>query len=206
MREQATLFGEPAYDAELAQWHTPPRLAARMCTEWPHLLNGRSVLEPSAGGGALVRAALDAGAAHVLAVEIDPRWCERLRQRFAQEILEGRLTIVERDFLTPRTLTLAADIAVSNPPYDGGLDTAFLEACARVPLHIAVTNASALAGADRHERVWSRTRLHALRVLSRRPAWNGTGGGSKDVVVTLSGRGDPGAVGAAVDWWPEAWA
>ena len=44
---QLTMLGEPAYDSSLQQWHTSPKLAARMAA-FANLL-GASVLEPSAG-------------------------------------------------------------------------------------------------------------------------------------------------------------
>lgn len=212
MREgaQATMFDEPAYRPELQQWHTPPRLAARMCDESIDLIEGAHVLEPSAGGGALVRAALDVGAEHVTAVEIDPLWCRRLRARFAVGIDHGRVEVIEADFLawvqTLRTARYAFDVAVTNPPFDDGRDTTFLAALVGVaPWCVALTNASALSGVERWERVWSRTHVHRVAHLVRRPQFSGAPGGSgmKDMVVTRMGPCR--RAQQRVEHWPEAW-
>jgi len=209
---------EPIYRPELAQWHTPPRLAAKMATEHAHLIRGLHVLEPAAGGGSLVRAALDAGALRVTAVEIDPAWCARLRDRFAREIDEGRVTVVENDFLAAASVCASAidetgrggfDVTLSNPPFDNGLDTRFLEALRPLaPEHVTLTNASALFGRERFEKVWSKVRVRREAKLVQRPKFggDGSGGGMNDVSVTWWGdRHSPMPPGASVVWWPEAW-
>lgn len=209
MTAQPMLFeSEPVYRPELAQWHTPPRLAAKMATEHAHLIRGLHVLEPAAGGGSLVRAALDVGAARVTAIEIDPAWCARLRDRFAREIDGGRVVVIEGDFLALALLT-RFDVTLSNPPFDDGLDTRFLEALR--PLaheHVTLTNASALFGRERFEKVWSKVRVRREAKLVQRPKFggDGSGGGMNDVSVTWWGdRHSPMPPGASVVWWPEAW-
>lgn len=209
MTDQTTLLGEPAYKPKLQQWHTPPRLAARMAAAWPFLMQDSVVLEPSAGGGSLVRAALDAGARKVVAVELDHEWCARLRGRFLDD---DRVTVIEGDFLElartwwERSLP-AVDVALSNVPFDGGRDTDFLESVASlVDDHVALTHASALAGADRWTRVWSKVHLYAVRHLVRRPTFSGAkSGGMHDMVVTWSGRYPDVGERPVIDWWPEAW-
>jgi predicted RNA methylase len=203
---QLALLGEPAYRPQLQQWHTPPKLAARMASEFP-VISAAIVLEPSAGGGSLVRAALDAGAREVVAVELDPEWCARLRARFADD---RRVTVIEGDFLR---LAAAGDlppveVALSNVPFDDGRDTDFLAAISEVAEdHVALTNVSALAGAARWDRVWSRVHLYAVRHLVRRPIFSGAaGGGMKDLVVTWSGRSAHAwHETRPIEWWPEGW-
>ena len=110
---QLSFFGEPEYKPEFQQWHTPPKLAERMATEFtwrsptgicqPVFGPSTVVLEPSAGGGALVRAALDQGVRGVVAVELDPEWIQRLHVRFEAEIAVGRVVVVDGDFLANET-------------------------------------------------------------------------------------------------------
>src|SRR5512141_962296 len=59
-------------------------------------LDGQTVIEVGPGPGGLTRALLEAGA-HVIAVEMDPRFIELLGELAAAA--EGRLTIVEGDAL-----------------------------------------------------------------------------------------------------------
>ena len=232
MREQFALFDEPAYRPELAQWHTPPKLAAKMATEHADLLRDHLVIEPAAGGGSLVRAALDVGAELVVAVEIDPAWCKRLRERFEREIDEARVIIIEADFLAwaasdaARTLLeelarFASDITtLSNPPFDDGLDTCFLEALRGLGIadgqgtlfaeHVTLTNASALFGRERFDRVWSKSHVRRESKLVQRPRFGGekpdggkSAGGMNDVSVTWWGAGSGPVLPTA--WWPEVW-
>lgn len=211
MREQFALFDEPAYRPELAQWHTPPKLAAKMATEHAELIRDHLVIEPAAGGGSLVRAALDVGAELVVAVEIDPAWCKRLRERFEREIDEARVVVVEADFLAWAP-PLGPNIAtLSNPPFDDGLDTRFLEALRELPAdHVTLTNASALFGRERFDRVWSRSHVRRESKLVQRPRFGGekpdggkSAGGMNDVSVTWWGA-QPGPV-LPTAWWPEVW-
>jgi predicted RNA methylase len=211
---QAMLFDEPAYRPELAQWHTPPKLAAKMATEHADLIRDHLVIEPAAGGGSLVRAALDVGAELVVAVEIDPAWCKRLRERFEREIDEARVMVVEADFLAMVARaghTWSFDVSLSNPPFDDGLDTRFLEALRPIaPDHVTLTNASALFGRERFDRVWSRSHVRRESKLVQRPRFGGekpdggkSAGGMNDVSVTWWGakRG----VVLPTAWWPEVW-
>jgi hypothetical protein len=127
-------------------------------------------------------------------------------------IIEGdflRNAVTEGDFLR-NAEDISGDIVLSNPPYDRGMDTAFLAACVHAaPYHISLTNASALAGLARYKRVWTQTNLHAVRQLVRRPVFGGSkgsGGGTKECVVTLSGLGSrPECAGPSFDWWPDTW-
>jgi predicted RNA methylase len=76
------------------------------------------VLEPSAGCGELVQAALDAGAAHVYAVEYNPGLCEVLRTRFADE---KRVSVHCEDVLSMAKLQGVTRI-VMNPPFEKNQD------------------------------------------------------------------------------------
>lgn len=211
---QQSLFDEPEFQATLGQWHTPTRLAAKMVLEHVNLFRDAVVIEPAAGGGALVRAALDVGAAAVVAVELDPAWCRWLQERFAREIQAGRVDVVEANFLTLDVLSRwRADrmATLSNPPFDDGLDTQFLEAMRRLSLeNVTLTNASALFGRERFDRVWSHANIRRECKLVQRPKFGGTkpdgsktDGGSSDISVTWWGTGAGPVLPTA--WWPEAW-
>ena len=82
MRTDQLSLGDfaPELLPELSQFHTPTKLAKRMGA-YADVLPGMRVLEPSAGGGNIVRELVKAGA-EVDAVEIDPRWCTVLRKEF----------------------------------------------------------------------------------------------------------------------------
>lgn len=88
-------------------FYTPASLAekvARMAD-----VKGHWVLEPSAGGGALVEACANAGAAGVKCIEIDPDAAEQLRQ-------DGLTGVLTADFLTVEPVKKYPRI-VMNPPF-----------------------------------------------------------------------------------------
>ena len=87
-----------------------PQTIARDIAEWT-VRRGDVVLEPSAGHGRLVQAALDAGAASVHCVEIDPKRKPQLR---------GEADIYDRIFMYPPCdfLTLVPKSTNLNQPYD----------------------------------------------------------------------------------------
>lgn len=187
--EQAELDRARAYG--LSQWHTPPDLADRM-VELLGLarLDRPCVLEPSAGGGALVAAIRRACGreVHITAHEIDPVYVDRLRKAPSGE----RPDVVHQgDFLWASTPSRPYDATVMNSPYEGGADGAFLARAMEVSLRIvALCRLNVTTGVDRYERVWSRVQegewcLLDEAVLSRRPDFVGPGDDSakSDYVV-----------------------
>ena len=85
-------------------------------------VSGRKVLEIGPGEGILTRALLDRGA-EVIAVEVDPALVEELELIFADEIEEGRLTIILGD---AKTVDLPPfDIVVSNLPFSASSKITF---------------------------------------------------------------------------------
>ena len=98
------------------QFFTPAALAKRIVAAAD--VKGKSVLEPSAGHGALVREALVQGAKRVACVERDPRCCEVLRDVQKMNGGTARMAVIETDFMT-----WSADSAnmfecvVMNPPF-----------------------------------------------------------------------------------------
>ncbi len=86
-------------------------------------LEGAVVIEVGPGPGGLTRALLEGGAAHVIAVEMDPRFVEHLAE--LASLAEGRLTVVEGDALEVDEAALLAAHApglpariVANLPYN----------------------------------------------------------------------------------------
>ena len=81
-------------------------------------LAGRHVVEVGPGPGGLTRALLDTAAAHVTAVEVDPRAAEAVRALAAHHA--GRLTLVEADALRTDLADLvpAPRQIVANLPYN----------------------------------------------------------------------------------------
>lgn len=158
--QQANLFGEPPQSAESSQWWTPPSLARRL-VEW--VPPGSRVIEPSCGSGNLIAALLERG--HdpelITGVELDPLWAEHCRHRFG-----GRVRIVTQDFLSHYG---QYDCALTNPPYEKGQHSAFLEGLLDmgVPLVVGVFPHPIEFGVDRDHlwrtkaRVWRRARLPA---------------------------------------------
>jgi 16S rRNA (adenine1518-N6/adenine1519-N6)-dimethyltransferase len=83
-------------------------------------LSGLNVIEIGPGPGGLTRALLDAGAAHVLAIELDPRAATAVRA--LAKTAEGRLTVLEADALAADlpALVPAPRAIVANLPYNIG--------------------------------------------------------------------------------------
>jgi predicted RNA methylase len=188
----------------LSQWWTPPELATRVA----HLaLDGTrfaSVLEPAAGAGALVDAVLAARPmARVTALELDPTWAQHLTVAYVREPVR----VIEGDFLTA---TLApVDVVCMNPPYESGLDGAFLErAMELAPRVVALLRLNALVGQERHERVWSRIgrgwHLDVVAYLARRPvflaAGEATDGAKSDFVAVRLTQGKR-TRKTRTEWW-----
>lgn len=177
----------------LCQWFTPEAVAKSLvaCVD----VRGRLVLEPSAGDGAIVQALLDAGAQGVMAVEIDPILCDRLRERF-----EGQpVAVVCADFLqVPLRVIRGFQVIVGNPPYDDGTDTEHLARIAELlcglpqfpaPRAALLLRTVALHGSERWERVWSRVSVAALYPVVERVAF-GAEAGKIDVSQFLVGPRD----------------
>lgn len=148
---QASLFGEPALNAALSQWHTPPWLARRLATWVPR---GARVLEPSCGGGAIIGALLRAGHAptNIAGNELDVRWHDHCQQ------LYPAVSMYCADFLGERGLFSDGDFDViaGNFPFEGNAHMHFtLRALALAPVVIAVFPISFEFGKERDRALWS---------------------------------------------------
>lgn len=209
---QRDLF-EPERTSDLAQWFTPTWIARRLAC-WIPVEAAGYVLEPSAGSGQLVDGLVRAGwpVERIVAVELDPRWCEHLRQRFPG------LTVIEGDFLAlakawrgapPRHVLL-------NPPYEDGADVAFIEAALRL-----VTAGGSVCALVKTDIEYSSGRMPLWRDAARverrarlleRPAFGRhvdgekvTGAERNYVGIEVVRRTSPRAVGAVELVAEEAW-
>lgn len=98
---------------DLAYYPTPAPVVCEMLRVAPHL-EGRRVLDPSAGTGNIAFAALDADASYVTAIEVDADRAHHMsRSRSSQ-----RLDVVHANFLDlpPRP---EFDVVLMNPPFYG---------------------------------------------------------------------------------------
>ncbi len=193
---------------ELGQYFTPPWLAAEVVKT--ARVDGLTVLEPSAGSGNIVAELLKAGAAKVIAIDIDPRMCAALRRRFVNENVE----VICADFLSVPLASLDhIDAIVGNPPYDKGTDSDHLARIAdlierqeRAPTRADFVEASLLVrtvvlhSKDRARRVWDRLSVRELVACEDRIAFEIDGvtgdAGKIDVSIMRLGWRLPGEADA----------
>lgn len=173
MNAQIELIEGTNRDVSLSQWFTPPELAQKV-VEWAgpfdYLNSERTgqpyrVLEPSAGNGALVRPLVAAGA-RVTACEIDDRYFEEL-----DALNDGGVTVCGDFLLTPAPVADAArfDLCVTNPPYENGLDVAFiLHALKFAPRVVGIFQAGIEYGVDRADDLWKYVAPTRILKLKRR--------------------------------------
>jgi predicted RNA methylase len=199
----------PEPDRTASQWFTPPALAQRMAA-WvrPALFDAAQraytlrILEPSAGCGHIVQAlrALSPGA-QIDACELDPRWAEHLRMLACCTVHEG-------DYLARAAPQRRYNLAVSNPPYDGGEEAdhvaKILDESERAILHLPVRS---LHGRARWAAIWNRFArterdgggwwIRREARLIARPKY-GKDAGSDEIVI-LDCRRVPGP--CDLEWW-----
>jgi predicted RNA methylase len=109
----------------LEQFFTPADIAERLA-DAAGLSDGDYVLEPSAGAGALVFAAMKRGC-HVSAVEIDPDLAARLKADVESKFDRMRFGIAVGDFLEWKPQSPQRedfDAVAMNPPFGRGKDMA----------------------------------------------------------------------------------
>lgn len=108
----------------LEQFFTPADLAAELVQ---FLVGGdlrfAHVLEPSAGDGALIEAAFDAGASYVTAIELDADLAHALQHKWGGH--SSPVDIFQGDFLTtelPDRCLPPYAVVLMNPPFSGNKD------------------------------------------------------------------------------------
>lgn len=206
-----TLPPERLRQVALSQWFTPEETAARIAAWVGRPQVGWRLLEPSAGHGSLVRAMLNVSpSVHVDALDIDPACCDALRSVNAL----GSVVNVECcDYLTRPAPRLPYDQSVLNPPYEGGLDSAFVaKAMAESKRVVALVRLAMLETQRTYERVWSQVQsgdwvLHGMAVFVRRPVFlaageESDGGKTAFAAIKLSRvYGDRQERETRMEWW-----
>lgn len=180
---------------ELSQWFTPPDLAARVVRWCGDVRRFDRILEPSAGCGRLLDAVRDVTAQpQLVAHELDPAWAATLEQSF---FADQRTTVVHGDYLAAPAPEARYDLCLSNPPYEGGQDGAFIEkAMDESDRVVAILRLVALAGQERYRRVWSRVgwgrewAMVSVAILVARPDFGGEHGAQADFCVVKLARRD----------------
>jgi predicted RNA methylase len=154
----------------LSQWFTPPTLALRLA-EWAGRPKaGARVLEPSAGGGALCYAVLAVHDRIVLTpVEVDDAHATALANRLG-------ITVECCDYLRRSKPSSRYDLCIMNPPYEDGLDGAFIaKAMDESDMIVALCRLNVVVSKARYESVWSRVgsawELSGLAFLVQRPSF-----------------------------------
>lgn len=126
---EALASGEIVHAKKTLQaFYTPAPIAARVAKR-AMIEPKQIVLEPSAGGGALVVAALAYMPGRVVAVDLDSRACALLREAYPDET---QVRVIEGDFLklipttglgkSPANAIATVDRVVMNPPFTDGQD------------------------------------------------------------------------------------
>lgn len=177
---------------ELSQWFTGPRLA-KATWEWATRYHKpRTVLEPAAGHGALVRPILEdpRGCRKVVLLDVDPEalpvletLCSRGRQAGMAWDAEC-VNFLER-YPSRHAIDLF-DLALMNPPYeDGRAEEFILHALAVAERVVGIFKASILHGQSRDRMLWSVARATREVRLAGRPSFGQSEsyGGKSDYVL-----------------------
>jgi predicted RNA methylase len=192
---QGEMIAGTTRNLALSQWFTPPELAQRV-VEWAGIRPVQQpvpgiippsygvttrrprVLEPSAGNCPLVRPLVPA-VAEVTAIELDPRYTHDLAQ-------SGATHWTGPSFLGYELGDWPQfDLCVMNPPYEGGLDVAFvLHALEFAPRVVGIFRSALLHGATRKRELWSRVRPTRIAFLADRPKFGEGNGARSDFIVT----------------------
>lgn len=168
----------------VGQFWTPPWLA-RGFVRWLGITPGMRVLDCGSGMGALSLAAAEAGGT-VRAIEVD----ERLVERSSVMLGFAGVTLFQGDFLAAhdrRQTTIetgyASDIAISNPPWEKDYCERFFERMLEhAPRAAQILPTNALHGVQRAS-FYKYVTPTRMRFLPRRPSFDGSGSGKRDVML-----------------------
>jgi hypothetical protein len=157
---------------KLDAYYTPDHVAAACVDTLGDVLVGATVIEPSAGGGAFVRALQRAQPARIIAIDVDPEAPILVEPPDGVETMCGNFTALDTSMGTAYTRRWWV---VGNPPYGNA------EAHVRAALAIAeATNGGVamllrLAFLESQQRAdfWDRYPLHELHPLTQRPSFTG---------------------------------
>lgn len=173
MTEQAWLVGMEGEQrrVDLSQWYSPPDLAEWLWGWAQRGLDGdpASVLEPSAGNGALLRPLLkdaDPTLRRCTAVDADPRNV-LLLDELAMLSRDVELDVLQGDFMAMRP-THRHDLCLQNPPYEADQDVDFiLRGLVWAPVVVGVYRAAILDGQARFDRLWQHVTVERGARLGR---------------------------------------
>lgn len=114
--DRALDTGEVTTSKELGWFPTPDALADEIASKIENLQPGQTILEPSAGEGALALAVLRrCPTAKILCVEIDPGRVKRLRDAGLKAVTEGNFLEID-----PTAVDVQVDHVIMNPPFSPG--------------------------------------------------------------------------------------
>lgn len=155
-------------DLSLSQWFTPPDVAAAVA-RFARIRPGDRVLEPAAGEGALVRAAVELGAV-VEAWDCDRRCVPSLKAAGASDIVVGDFMRAMPPMRPRDGGGSGWDLALANTPYEDGQDVAFvLHGFRFVPRYVGIFRSAIVHGDERYERLWRWTDITRGKWLRKRP-------------------------------------
>lgn len=156
---QLTMFGLPPEpdDEELDQFFTPPPIAQTF-VNWSRWWESQTIIEPSAGGGALLEPMLDVKSSsrhHFIAVELDNDFAEILERSYAHDM---NVEIIHGDYL--ETKIDKADLWLGNPPYSNRRDERFVEKGLQEADRVcALLQTRFIHSKQRWETIWSQAHL-----------------------------------------------
>jgi len=217
------LPSEPVMRARASSaWYTPRHAAAvlgRMAEcAWlsaPGACGARPwrVLEPAAGTGALLEALAEDGLASpetaVDAVELD----ERVASSLSVRAWPMNVRVECADYLARPAPARPYDLAIMNPPYEGGLDSLFMSKAMDESLRvIALVRLALLESQRSYQRIWSRIgssegwRMVEMRPCVQRPLFVSPGmksshGKTAFMAIKLSRVSD--ATNTYINWYQE---
>lgn len=208
MTQLALIGGDaPSTHGVLDFWPTPDWLAARM-VEWAGVKPGDRVIEPSAGDGALVRAARAhmraRGDAWIEAVDVNPAREGALRDAGADAVTIGDWpTIASRMPLDPDGGP-PFDLCFANPPFSD-VATHLLPMATVAKRAVVLLPLTALEGSERYQAAWRHLWLTRLAVLVKRPRFGGEHSPATAYCVAELRRRRPQdaerATTTTVEWW-----
>lgn len=167
MGAAATVSNDAHQKAE-SQWFTPPGVSEPFI-DWCGFDDDETLLEPSAGEGALV----PRNRPNVIAFEKDPLLIDELKY------WRPRATVINYDFLKAEPVPV--DGALGNPPYHNDGEATFTyQSLQWAPRACMLMRLVALQGERRFLKCWRFVQVDRLAVLVYRPQFLGPGGRPTD--------------------------
>jgi predicted RNA methylase len=173
---------------DLSQFFTPAWLAERVWTwAWRQEPRRLRVLEPSAGRGALIRAALNDPAtsrpAFVCAFDVDPSNIAVLEELRQSPLVAGCRFDVRAEDFTSADITERFGLALMNPPFEDNQDVEFIEAaCKHAERAVSICPARIEFSEGRSD-FWRWHDITRKVILEKRPRFGGHTTGQTDFIV-----------------------